>query len=379
MEIRNESKRDSNPQLDIDVQRHKAKIREELKKRISALISDQSLIPIDNSKMVTVRIRSLKEFRFAFQSDEEKKGGRLVPGESGDKKKRASAAGGTVGRLGPGSKEYDANFRLDELIEIMLDDLDVLELMKNLEGTRYFKNKIELMGIRKSGSFSRLNKKATVKRKIARERATKQLSKKFIPADYRYRHSREMPDADERAVIFLVKDKSGSMDKNKHYLAKALCYCFVLYLQKTGYEHVDICFINHDESATECSEEDFFAMKSDGGTKLSSGTNKVLEIINEKYSPKEWDIYVWHASDGENTAQDNGDFVDAMENLCKLAHMINYCEINATTGSVLGSIGNMRDLARRFSNLLLSKLDDKNDVKEILREFIAKSNERRRG
>ena len=47
-------------------------------------------------------------------------------------------------------------------------------------------------------------------------------------------------------------------------------------------------------------EEEFFHKGESGGTFISSGYNKALEIIEARYHPTLWNVYVFHCSDGDN-------------------------------------------------------------------------------
>ena len=78
-------------------------------------------------------------------------------------------------------------------------------------------------------------------------------------------------------------DVSGSMNQSKKFIARSfffLLYHFIRY----RYEKVEIVFISHTSTAKEVSEEDFFSRASSGGTYISSGTSKCLEIIEKRKS-----------------------------------------------------------------------------------------------
>ncbi len=50
----------------IDQERHKEKIREAIKKNLSDIVSEESIILSDGKKMVRVPIRSLEEYHFRY-------------------------------------------------------------------------------------------------------------------------------------------------------------------------------------------------------------------------------------------------------------------------------------------------------------------------
>ena len=51
----------------------------------------------------------------------------------------------------------------------------------------------------------------------------------------------------------------------------------------------------------EVTEEEFFHKGESGGTFISSGYTKALEIIQERYHPSLWNVYAFHCSDGDNS------------------------------------------------------------------------------
>ena len=103
-----------------------------------------------------------------------------------------------------------------------------------------------------------------------------------------------------------IMDTSGSMDTMKKYLAR--CFFFLLYqFIRSKYRNVEIVFIAHHTEAKEVTEDEFFHKGESGGTLISSGYQKALEIIAERYHPTLWNIYAFHCSDGDNFDTDNAD------------------------------------------------------------------------
>ena len=99
-------------------------------------------------------------------------------------------------------------------------------------------------------------------------------------------------------------DTSGSMDTMKKYLARSfffLLYQFIV----SKYRNVEIVFIAHHTEAHEVTEEEFFHKGESGGTFISSGYQKALEIIAARYHPSLWNVYAFHCSDGDNFDSDN--------------------------------------------------------------------------
>ena len=89
---------------------------------------------------------------------------------------------------------------------------------------------------------------------------------------------------ESNAVVLCIMDTSGSMDTMKKYLARS--FFFLLYqFICTKYQNVEIVFIAHHTEAKEVTEEEFFHKGESGGTFISSGYKKALDIIEERYHP----------------------------------------------------------------------------------------------
>jgi hypothetical protein len=121
-------------------------------------------------------------------------------------------------------------------------------------------------------------------------------------------------------------DTSGSMDTIKKYLARS--FFFLLYqFVRTRYANLNVVFIAHDTEAREVTEDEFFRKGESGGTRISSGYARALEIIKARYHPASWNIYAFHCSDGDNFADDNEAALKAAEQLCEVAKLFGYGEI----------------------------------------------------
>ena len=78
-------------------------------------------------------------------------------------------------------------------------------------------------------------------------------------------------------------------------------------------------------------ENDFFHRGESGGTYISSGYEKALELIEERYHPSKWNIYTFHCSDGDNWGEDNEQAVSLAKKLCETCNLFGYGEIKIST------------------------------------------------
>ncbi len=125
------------------------------------------------------------------------------------------------------------------------------------------------------------------------------------PIDLRFRARVRVPVPTTRAVMFCLMDVSGSMDEARKDLAKRFFILLYLFLTR-HYERIEVVFIRHHTQAQEVDEQNFFHATETGGTVVSSALVLMDQIIRERYSPTEWNIYGAQASDGDNWHHDSG-------------------------------------------------------------------------
>ncbi|MEJ6023696.1 YeaH/YhbH family protein [Ramlibacter sp. PS4R-6] len=141
------------------------------------------------------------------------------------------------------------------------------------------------------------------------------------PFDLRYRNRVREPLPTSKAVMFCLMDVSGSMDESRKDLAKRFFILLYLFLSR-HYEKTDVVFIRHHTQAAEVTEDEFFHATESGGTVVSSALTLMHEIIKERYSGSEWNIYGAQASDGDNWQQDSSKCRELLES--KLLPMCRY-------------------------------------------------------
>jgi len=147
--------------------------------------------------------------------------------------------------------------------------------------------------------------KKELEEQIAKLRARLDRIPYLDPIDLRFRNRVRLPVPTARAVMFCLMDVSGSMDEARKDLSKRFFILLYLFLTR-HYEKIEIVFIRHHTQAQEVDEENFFRARETGGTVVSSALVLMDEIIRERYSPSEWNIYAAQASDGDNWHHDSG-------------------------------------------------------------------------
>ena len=114
-----------------DQQRHKERIKEAVKKNLGEIVAEESIILSDGKKMIKVPIRSLEEYRFRFDNEQQKHtgegDGNSKPGDviaSNGPPKKGQGPGKGQGDAGdaPGGEYYEAEVSIDELAAFIFED-----------------------------------------------------------------------------------------------------------------------------------------------------------------------------------------------------------------------------------------------------------------
>ncbi len=182
----------------------------------------------------------------------------------------------------------------------------------------------------------------------------------FRQDDLRYRHRTLEVHRESNAVVFCIMDTSGSMDTTKKYLARSFFFMLYQFVSRR-YENVEVVFVSHDMEAREVTEEEFFHKGESGGTFVSSGYNKALEVIADRYHPALWNVYAFHCSDGDNFGSDTPRAISAARELCEVCNLFGYGEIKPRGAGFYGSSlleTFKRVEAENFQRVLIERKED---------------------
>lgn len=351
-----------------DRQRHRDKVLESIRDNIADLIAEEAIIGQSADKVIKIPIRSIREYRFIYGENTPGVGTGDGSTEEGQVVGRARGGEPGPGPAGnqPGLDYYETDVTLDELIGIMFEDLELPNLERKSLRQVMSERTSKRRGYRQVGVHVHLDKKRSAKARVRRRLASRHEGRggdeerfPFHQDDLKYRH--RVPDLkpSSNAVVICIMDTSGSMDTMKKYLARSFFFLLHRFVC-TRYQNVDLVFIAHHTQAREVTEEEFFHKGESGGTMISSGYNKALEVIKERYHPDLWNVYAFHCSDGDNFASDNPSTIKAANELCELCNLFGYGEIKPYTlhyeSSLLDEFGKIG--AENFQAVLIKRKED---------------------
>ena len=155
-----------------------------------------------------------------------------------------------------------------------------------------------------------LDKKATLKRilktniALGRVRREEQVDTEALimsPNDRIYRILSKEKDYESQAVVFFVRDYSGSMGGKPTELIvnqHVLIYSWLTFQYKN---QIETRFILHDTEAKEVEDfQTYYNSTVAGGTQVSSAYKLVNEIVEDESLATENNIYVFHGTDGDD-------------------------------------------------------------------------------
>lgn len=397
----------------VNRQRFLNRYKNQIKRAVSDAIGKRSITEIDKGEHISIPAKELNEPRF-----HRGQGGRVdhvLPGNNefltGDKIKRPAGDGGKgAGENASDSGEGEDNFVFElsreEFLDLYFEDLELPDLIKK-ELARINTFKTVRAGITTSGIPTNINilrsmRQATGRRvalasphkkklhEIEAELACLQASpdsdtadilrleqeverlKKKIKAvpfidtiDLRYNNRIRLPAPSTQAVMFCIMDVSGSMDEPKKDIAKRFFILLYLFLTK-NYKKIELVFIRHHTSAKEVSENDFFYSRETGGTVVSSALELLQHIIETRYSPQAWNIYVAQASDGDNWNADSPYCLELLrDKIVPLLQYFAYIEIMPRHHQSLWEV--YEQLRTIYPNFAMENIDRVGDIYPVFR------------
>lgn len=371
-----------------DRRRHRQLVEKSIKENLGDILSEESIIGQGKDKKIKIPIKGLKEYEFIFGKNKSGVGSGDGSEKRGQVIGKDKAQGEGKGNSGAGEDEgediYETEITLEDALNYLLEDLELPELDKKKFSEILTENSLKRAGYQKHGIQPRLAKKRTVVEKIKRQqgksKALMESSQEekierlpFKNEDLRYHRVKQVLKRESNAAILCVMDVSGSMDTTKKYLARSFFFILSQFI-RSKYTNVEVEFIAHTTVAKEVNEDDFFHKVESGGTYISSGLNKALEIIDKRYNPEYWNVYVFYVSDGDNWQEDNEKAVTAAKNICEVCNLFGYVELmNKYYTSSIKSVFEKGVLNKNFISV---EVKQKEDLWKGLKYMLKKEGER---
>ncbi|WP_136808647.1 DUF444 family protein [Desulfosediminicola flagellatus] len=143
------------------------------------------------------------------------------------------------------------------------------------------------------------------------------------PRDRVYRILSKEKDYESQAVVFFVRDYSGSMSGKPTELVvnqHVLIYSWLIFQYE---KQVETRFILHDTEAKEVEDfNTYYNSKVAGGTQVSAAYKLVNKIVEEESLEKDYNIYIFHGTDGDDWDTRGDEAIPEMKKMLKYAARI---------------------------------------------------------
>jgi len=139
------------------------------------------------------------------------------------------------------------------------------------------------------------------------------------PQDSVYRILSREKDLESQALVFFIRDYSGSMSGKPTEVVIAqhiMIYSWLLYQYE---RQVVTRFILHDTDAKEVPDfHSYYSLKIAGGTKMGSAYQLVNKLVETDRLDRDYNIYIFHGTDGDDGDQ------GGKETIAEIRRMIGY-------------------------------------------------------
>jgi len=351
-------------------------VRGKIKKELKKYITHGELIGRKGKDLVTIPLPRIELPRFKFGKNQ---GGGVGQGE-GDIGTAIGpgSPGQDSGKAGdqPGHHMLEVEVSFEELAQMLGDELELPNIQprgrKNI-----ISEKAKYTGISRTGPESLRHFKRTYKEILKRQIMSGRWDPNkpvVVPLreDRRYRSWENRFTPESNAVIIYIMDVSGSMGPEQKEMVRLESFWIDLWL-RSQYKNIELRYIVHDAVAKEVDRETFFHMRTNGGTKISSAYKVARRLLENEFSPQDWNIYFFQFSDGDNWDEgDTAECTTLLENdLLLHCNLFCYGQVKSAYGSgdFLYALG---EAFPEEPKLLTSEINSKEDIYDSIKVFLGK-------
>jgi hypothetical protein len=271
----------------------------------------------------------------SFRSEEERSQGGSGEGEEGEVigeqpiREQEQAGGSGPGQGEGDSHEMESNaYDLGRILTEKFKLPNLKDKGKKRSLTRYTYDLTD----RHRGFGQLLDKKATLRKIIETNLHLGNLPdpgavdpSRFLvaPEDKVYRVLSPEKDFESQALVFFLRDYSGSMEGPSTVLVVSqhvMIYSWLVYQYAM---QVETRFILHDTQAKEVPDfYTYYNSKVAGGTQVSSAYRLVNEIVERENLTRDYNIYIFHGTDGDDWDHDGSQCLPELKKMLTYANRV---------------------------------------------------------
>lgn len=364
--------------IEQDHQRFRQIVKGRIRKDLRRFLHRKEFIGQEGRRLVSIPIHDIDTPTFRYGDNSTGVG----IGDAGD---GASDGSGANGGDQPGSHILEVDVTLEELADILGEELRLPRIQPR-GASKLTAVKDKYTGVSPTGPAALRHFKRSYREALKRQMMLGSYDPDDpvvvpIRGDMRYRTWNEVKKPQNNAVILYMMDVSGSMGDQQKELVRLEAFWIDTWLRR-NYEGIESRYIVHDVAAREVDKQTFFSMREDGGTRISSAYQCAQQLLESRFSPAEWNIYLFHFSDGDNSSEADNRLCCHLlaEKLLPVSNMFGYCQVASSYGS--GNFINVlhdsfpgssasRGADEGSMNLVTSRVNARDDIFDSLRTFFA--------
>ncbi len=360
-----------------DHSRFRQIVRGQIRENLRRYISKGELIGKHGQDLVSIPVPQIDIPRLKF-NDKQQGGVGQGDGEPGDPVGQGDEEQPGAGQAGSDEGQHllEVEISLEELADILGEELELPRILPKGQSV-IEQRKDRYRSVRRVGPKALLHYKRSFREALRRQITSGTYDPKrpvIVPVhdDLRFKSSKSENTAVSNAVILYMMDVSGSMGDEQKETVRIESFWIDAWLRR-HYPGLHTRFIIHDAVAREVDRDTFFRTRESGGTMISSAYKLAAQMIEREYSPQDWNIYLFHFSDGDNwSADDTQVCVDILKNkLLPISNLFCYGQVNSPYGS--GQF--IKDLNEHFTDderVTTSEIRDRDGIVESIRTFLGK-------
>ena len=360
--------------IDADHQRFRKIVRGKIRDDLRKFLTRGELLGREGKRYISIPVHGIETPSFRY-GDNNDSGVGKGDGKPGDKVGGDGDGDGGPGGTDEGRHILEVDVSLEELADILGEELQ-LPRIKPKGKHRISSERERYTGIRQTGPESLRHFRRTFRRALRRQIMAGMYNPDapmiiFERGDKVYRSWKTVLNPKSNAVIIYMMDVSGSMGNEQKELVRLEAFWIDAWLRR-NYEGIESRYIVHDVRAAEVDRETFFHIREDGGTRISSAYKLARELIERNYAPDEWNIYLFHFSDGDNSSEsDSRECCKLLrDHLMPAVNMCGYCQVASAYGS--GNFINViHEHLADIEGIVTSRVNTKDDIYDSIKTFFS--------
>ncbi len=361
--------------IERDLNRFRQVVRGIVKKELRKYMVTGELVGRQGKDYVSIPIRQIEIPNFRHET---RKFGGVGQGEGDPGTPIGQAEGTGQGGAGdaPGAHGIEVEVSLDELARIMGEELELPNIKPKSRDIIEAEHG-RFSGIHRSGPESLRHFRRTFREALKRQIASGAYdfnNPVIVPIkdDKRYRARRTILAPETNAAIIYIMDVSGSMGDEQKEVVRNESFWINTWLRRQ-YKGVVTRFIVHDAEAREVDEHTFFHTRESGGTRISSAYQLAADIVAEECPPSEWNVYIFHFSDGDNWGGGDTQVCIKLlsETLVPAVNLFCYGQVASPYGSG-AFINDLSGAFKEADNVVLAEIASREEIYDSIKQFLGK-------